>query len=131
VGGYDAVVLQKKNRAELLRHSLARRSPKRGEIIDRVYFHGKSATEVAEIVGVAEAGSLPRRPLTALPHGAVYGGAKGAGLIFFSFFFLGLLLFHSLISLPPHFFEVIGSRITRSPWQPVWFFHDLSSPFRP
>jgi hypothetical protein len=55
VGGYDAVVLQKKNRAELLRHSLARRSPKRGEIIDRVYFHGKWVTEVAEIVGIAEA----------------------------------------------------------------------------
>jgi hypothetical protein len=73
-------------------------------------------TEVAEIVGIAEAGgSLPRRPLTALPRRAVYGGANGAGLIFFSFFFLGLLLFHSLISLSPHFFEVIGSRITRCP----------------
>jgi hypothetical protein len=56
VGGYDAVVLQKKNRAELLRYSLARLSPKHGEVIDRVYFHGKSVTEVAEIVGIAEAG---------------------------------------------------------------------------
>jgi hypothetical protein len=38
------------------------------------------------------------------------------GLIFFPFFFLGLLLFHSLISLPSHFFEVIGFLITRFPW---------------
>jgi len=41
---------------------------------------------------------------------------RRAGLIFFSFFFLGLLLFHSLISLPSHFFEVIGFLITRFPW---------------
>ena len=110
-------MLQKKNRAELLRHLLARLSPKRGEVIDLVYFHGKSVTEIAEIVGIAEAGvSLARRPLlTALPRRAVYGGAGGAGLIFFSFFFLGLLLFHSLIGLLPHFFEVIGFRITRFP----------------
>jgi DNA-directed RNA polymerase specialized sigma24 family protein len=32
--------LQKKNRAELLRRSLARLSPKHGEVIDLVYFHG-------------------------------------------------------------------------------------------
>src|SRR5438128_1962646 len=49
------VVLQKKNRAELLRHSLARLSPEHGEVIDLVYFHGKSVKEVAEIVGIAEA----------------------------------------------------------------------------
>jgi RNA polymerase sigma-70 factor (ECF subfamily) len=49
------VVLQKKNRAELLRHSLARLSPEHGEVIDLVYFHGKSVKEVAEIVGTAEA----------------------------------------------------------------------------
>jgi hypothetical protein len=74
--------------------------------------------------------SLARRPLwTALPRRAVYGGANGGGLIFFSFFFLGLLLFHSLISLLPHFFEVIGFRLTRFPSQPLWSFHDLSSPF--
>jgi RNA polymerase sigma-70 factor, ECF subfamily len=36
------VVLQKKTRAELLRHSLARLSPEHGEVIDLVYFHGKS-----------------------------------------------------------------------------------------
>jgi hypothetical protein len=33
---------------------LARLSPKHGEVIDLVYFHG--VTEVAEIVGIAEAG---------------------------------------------------------------------------
>jgi RNA polymerase sigma-70 factor (ECF subfamily) len=49
------VVLQKKTRAELLRHSLARLSPQHGEVIDLVYFHGKSVKEVAEIVGTAEA----------------------------------------------------------------------------
>jgi len=49
------VLLQKKNRAELLRHSLARLSPEHGEIVDLVYFHGKSVKEVAEIVGIAAA----------------------------------------------------------------------------
>jgi RNA polymerase sigma-70 factor, ECF subfamily len=49
------VVLQEKTRAELLRHSLARLSPQHGEVIDLVYFHGKSVKEVAEIVGTAEA----------------------------------------------------------------------------
>jgi RNA polymerase sigma-70 factor (ECF subfamily) len=49
------VVLQKKTQAELLRHALARLSPEHGEVIDLVYFHGKSVKEVAEIVGIAEA----------------------------------------------------------------------------
>jgi len=49
------VALQKKTRAELLRHSVARLSPEHGEVIDLVYFHGKSVKEVAEIVGIAEA----------------------------------------------------------------------------
>jgi RNA polymerase sigma-70 factor (ECF subfamily) len=49
------VVLQKKNRAELLRHALARLSPDHTEVIDLVYFHGKSVKEVAEIVGIAAA----------------------------------------------------------------------------
>src|SRR5947208_1021720 len=47
--------LQKKNRSELLRDSLAQLSPKHGEVIDLVYYHGKSVKEVADIVGVAEA----------------------------------------------------------------------------
>jgi RNA polymerase sigma-70 factor, ECF subfamily len=49
------VVLHKKTRAELLRHSLARLSREHGEVIDLVYFHGKSVKEVAEVVGIAEA----------------------------------------------------------------------------
>jgi RNA polymerase sigma-70 factor, ECF subfamily len=49
------VVLQKKTQAELLRDALARLSPEHGEVIDLVYFHGKSVKEVAEIVGTAEA----------------------------------------------------------------------------
>jgi RNA polymerase sigma-70 factor, ECF subfamily len=49
------VLLHKKNRAELLRHSLARLSPEHGEVIDLVYFHGKSVKEVVEIVGIEAA----------------------------------------------------------------------------
>jgi len=95
---------------------LARRSPKRGEVIDLVYFHGKSVGDRGDRRHRRGRSSLPRRPLwTALPRRAVYGGADRAGLIFFSFFFLGLLLLHSLIGLLPHFFEVIGFRLTRFP----------------
>jgi hypothetical protein len=97
---------------------LARLSPKRGEVIDLVYFTANrsrrsrrsSASPRPEFVGAAAA-------MTALPRRAVCGGANnGGGQIFFSFFFLGLLLFHSLIGLVPHFFEVIGFRLTRLPW---------------
>ncbi len=49
------VALQKKTRAELVRHALARLSPEHGEVVDLVYFHGKSVKEVAEIVGIGEA----------------------------------------------------------------------------
>src|SRR6266478_1252206 len=49
------IVLQKKNTGELLRRSLASLSPEHGEVIDLVYYHGKSVKEVAEIVGAAEA----------------------------------------------------------------------------
>jgi RNA polymerase sigma-70 factor (ECF subfamily) len=49
------LVLQKKNQTELVRHSLARLSPEHGEVIDLVYYHGKSVREIAEIVGVAAA----------------------------------------------------------------------------
>ena len=48
-------VLQKKDRAGLLRHALTSLSPEHGEVIDLVYYHGKSIKEVAEIVGAAEA----------------------------------------------------------------------------
>ena len=47
--------LQKKKRSELLRDSLAQLSPEHGEVIDLVYYHGKSVKEVADIVGIAEA----------------------------------------------------------------------------
>jgi RNA polymerase sigma-70 factor (ECF subfamily) len=39
----------------VLRRSLARLSPEHGEVIDLVYYHGKSVKEVAEIIGIAEA----------------------------------------------------------------------------
>jgi RNA polymerase sigma-70 factor, ECF subfamily len=54
-GDDPEVALQEKNRAELLRRSLARLSPEHGEVIDLVYYHGKSVREVADIVGVPEA----------------------------------------------------------------------------
>jgi RNA polymerase sigma-70 factor (ECF subfamily) len=38
-----------------MRHALARLSPEHGEVIDLVYYHGKSVKEVAEIIGIAEA----------------------------------------------------------------------------
>src|SRR2546430_11850179 len=47
------VALQKKTRAELLRHSLAQLWPEHGDVIDLVYFHGKSVKECAEIVVIA------------------------------------------------------------------------------
>jgi RNA polymerase sigma-70 factor, ECF subfamily len=49
------LALQKKDRAELLRHGLARLSAEHGEVIDLVYYHGKSVKEAAQIVGVPEA----------------------------------------------------------------------------
>lgn len=47
--------LQNKDRHAVLRRSLARLSPEHGEVIDLVYYHGKSVKEVAEVVGVGEA----------------------------------------------------------------------------
>ena len=49
------LVLQKKDRDDLLRRSLARLSPEHGEVIDLTYYHGKSIKEIAEIVGINEA----------------------------------------------------------------------------
>jgi RNA polymerase sigma-70 factor, ECF subfamily len=48
-------VLQNTDRAEALRHALPRLSPQHSEVIDLVYYHGKSVKEVAEIVGDGEA----------------------------------------------------------------------------
>ena len=47
--------LQEKNRSKVLRDSLASLSPEHGEVIDLVYYHGKSVKEVADIIGVGEA----------------------------------------------------------------------------
>jgi RNA polymerase sigma-70 factor (ECF subfamily) len=47
--------LQNKERDELVRRSLRSLSPEQGEVIDLVYYHGKSVREAAAIVGVAEA----------------------------------------------------------------------------
>jgi RNA polymerase sigma-70 factor, ECF subfamily len=49
------LLLEKKDREDLLRRSLARLSPEHGEVIDLTYYHGKSIKEIAEIVGINEA----------------------------------------------------------------------------
>jgi RNA polymerase sigma-70 factor, ECF subfamily len=49
------LLLEKKDREQLLRRSLARLSPEHGEVIDLTYYHGKSIKEIAEIVGINEA----------------------------------------------------------------------------
>src|SRR5689334_8543466 len=54
------VVLQKKDRSERLRHSLGRLSPEHGEVIDLVYYHGKSVKDAAEIIGISEATAKTR-----------------------------------------------------------------------
>jgi RNA polymerase sigma-70 factor (ECF subfamily) len=52
--GDREIVRWKRNSGERLRRALARLSPEHGEIIDLVYYHGRSVEEVAEIVGTAE-----------------------------------------------------------------------------
>jgi len=54
------VVLQKKDRSERLRHFLERLSPEHGEVIDLVYYHGKSVKDAAEIIGISEATAKTR-----------------------------------------------------------------------
>jgi RNA polymerase sigma-70 factor, ECF subfamily len=49
------VALQKKNRSELLRQAIGELSQEHREIVDLVYYHGKSVKEAAEIVGIGEA----------------------------------------------------------------------------
>jgi RNA polymerase sigma-70 factor, ECF subfamily len=48
-------VLQKKNTGEVLRRCVAGLSPAHGQIIDLVYYHEKSVSEVAEILAIPEA----------------------------------------------------------------------------
>jgi RNA polymerase sigma-70 factor (ECF subfamily) len=48
------VVLQKKDKSELLRQCLSALSAEHREIIDLVYYHEKSVEEVAQIVGIPE-----------------------------------------------------------------------------
>ena len=49
---YPGVVLEKKNRDEVLRAALTRLSAEHKEIIDLVYYHEKSVDECAQIIGV-------------------------------------------------------------------------------
>lgn len=48
------MVVQKKDEGEVLRNCLGQLSPEHREVIDLVYYHGKSGKEVAEIVGIPE-----------------------------------------------------------------------------
>src|SRR6266487_966224 len=54
-GDNPEAALQKRNRSEVLQDSLARLSPEHGEVVDLVYYHGKSVKEVADIIGIGEA----------------------------------------------------------------------------
>ncbi|MFL6799120.1 MAG: sigma-70 family RNA polymerase sigma factor [Xanthobacteraceae bacterium] len=54
-GDDPEVLLLKKSRAEQLREALSALSPEHAEVIDLVYYHGKSVTEVAQIAGIPEA----------------------------------------------------------------------------
>ena len=47
--------LEKKRRDELLRHCLGMLTPEHGEVIDLVYYHGRSVKDVADIIGIPEA----------------------------------------------------------------------------
>jgi RNA polymerase sigma-70 factor, ECF subfamily len=46
------LMLEKKDREEVLRRSVAQLSHGHAEIIDLVYYHGKSVNEVAEVMGL-------------------------------------------------------------------------------
>jgi len=48
-------LLHEQNKAAILRQCLAQLSPAHREIVDLVYYHGKSIAEVAEITGAPEA----------------------------------------------------------------------------
>jgi RNA polymerase sigma-70 factor (ECF subfamily) len=47
------LALIKSERSEMLQRCLAQLAPAQREVIDLVYYHGKSVTEVAEIVGIS------------------------------------------------------------------------------
>jgi RNA polymerase sigma-70 factor (ECF subfamily) len=47
--------LQKKNNSEVVRQCVAALSPAHGQIIDLVYYHEKSVSEVGEILAIPEA----------------------------------------------------------------------------
>jgi RNA polymerase sigma-70 factor, ECF subfamily len=49
------LILQKKTRDELVRRALAMLLSEHSEVIDLVYYHGKSVRDVAEILGIPEA----------------------------------------------------------------------------
>jgi RNA polymerase sigma-70 factor (ECF subfamily) len=55
LGDDPEVVLQKKDRGEVLRKCVAALSPAQGQIIDLFYYHEKTIGEVARTVGIPEA----------------------------------------------------------------------------
>jgi RNA polymerase sigma-70 factor, ECF subfamily len=49
------IAFQRKRDGEVLRHCLMKLSPAHAEVVDLVYYHGKSVREAAQIVGVSDA----------------------------------------------------------------------------
>jgi RNA polymerase sigma-70 factor (ECF subfamily) len=72
------VMLQKQHDVALLRQCLTQLSPSHREIIDLVYYHGKSIIEVAEITGIAQ-NTVKTRMFYARKRLAELFGANGIG----------------------------------------------------
>jgi RNA polymerase sigma-70 factor (ECF subfamily) len=66
------VALEKNDQRKSLRESLGKLSPEHSEVIDLVYYHGKSVKEVAEIVGISQGTAKTRM---------FYARRKLAGLV--------------------------------------------------
>jgi RNA polymerase sigma-70 factor, ECF subfamily len=64
--------LQEKSRGELLREALSRLSPEHREIIDLVYYHERSISECAEVLGI---------PAATVKTRMFYARKKLAGLV--------------------------------------------------
>jgi RNA polymerase sigma-70 factor, ECF subfamily len=69
-------ILQKQNESALLRQCLMQLSPTHREVIDLVYYHGKSIAEVAEIIGAPQ-NTVKTRMFHARKRIAALLGARG------------------------------------------------------
>jgi RNA polymerase sigma-70 factor, ECF subfamily len=80
-GDDPEAALEHKDSAETLRRGLAQLSPAQAEVIDLVYYHGKSVKEVAAIVGISEA-TVKTRMFYARKNlaGLIQHGARSSSL---------------------------------------------------